>query len=166
MSICIRKVNDEFNECAKVIRNSFITVANEFNITRENAPTNPAFLGSDSLMKMKEKGIEMYAAYAGGKCIGFVAIEKGNDNRFYMERLAVLPEYRHKGYGEQLVSFVIDLVKNHYGDRISIGIINENRKLKEWYKKLGFIETGIKVFDHLPFEVCFMERQCEQTVSG
>ena len=158
MSIVIKKINAEFEECANVIRNSFITVANEFKITKENAPTNPAFTESDSLMKMKEKGIEMFGAYKDDHCVGFVAIEKASEDSYYMEKLAVLPEYRHNGYGKELIDFVFSNVKKSGGKKISIGIINENRKLKDWYIKHGFVETSIKVFKHLPFEVCFMEK--------
>jgi ribosomal protein S18 acetylase RimI-like enzyme len=157
-SITIRKIEDELEECNDVIRRSFITVAEEFNITRENAPKNPAFLGPESLAGMREKGVSMYGAYTDNICVGFVAVEKANDDVFYMERLAVLPEYRHNGYGRELIDFVVDYVGNNGGKKVSIGIINENRRLKDWYISCGFAETGTKKFEHLPFEVCFMER--------
>ncbi len=154
----IRKITDGFDECAQVIRNSFITVAEEFNITRENAPTNPAFAGADALVKMLEKGISLFGAYEGAVCVGFVAAEKADDGVFYMERLAVLPEYRHRGYGRKLMDFVSDYVRTNNGRKISIGIINENKVLKDWYTDYGFVETGVRTFKHLPFDVCFMEK--------
>jgi ribosomal protein S18 acetylase RimI-like enzyme len=157
-SVSIRKINNDYEECAGVIRDSFITVANDFNITRENAPTNPAFAGPDALVRMREKGIELYGAYNSSGCVGFVAIEKADENVSYMERLAVLPEYRHKGLGGMLLAFVFDTVRNSGGKKVSIGIINDNILLKDWYAKHGFIETGIRNFRHLPFEVCFMEK--------
>lgn len=80
-----------------------------------------------------------------------------------MERLAVLPEYRHKGIDRKLMKFVFDNVKEDGGERVSIGIINENRKLKNWYLQYGFIETGVKKFEHLSFVVCFMEKNIEHT---
>lgn len=155
----IKQIDNGFEECASVIRNSFITVAYEFGITKENAPTNPAFAEADSLEKMNEKGIKMYGAYEGKACIGFVAIEKANENVYYMERLAVLPEYRHKGYGKELVDFAFSVVKGNNGKKISIGVINNNKRLKDWYIQYGFVETDVKVFKHLPFEVCFMEKE-------
>ncbi|HEX2946670.1 MAG TPA: GNAT family N-acetyltransferase [Clostridia bacterium] len=157
-TVAIKKVDIGLDECNDVIRRSFITVAEEFNITRENAPTNPAFLGPESLIKMRDKGIDMYGAYVKNTCIGFVAIEQAGDGVFYMERLAVLPEYRHNGYGRKLIDFVMDYARKSGGKKVSIGIINENRRLKDWYISCGFAETGTRKFDHLPFEVCFMER--------
>jgi hypothetical protein len=57
-----------------------------------------------------------------------------------------------------LIGFVTDYVGNNGGKKVSIGIINENRRLKDWYISCGFAETGTRKFEHLPFEVCFMER--------
>ena len=31
--------------------------------------------------------------------------------------------------------------------------------LKNWYMSYGFRETGTKAFPHLPFTVCFMEKE-------
>lgn len=154
----IKRIDQQLEECVNVIRNSFITVAHQFNLTKENAPTNPAFADIGILLDMKKKGIEMYGAYDDGMYVGFVAIEKANEDSFYMEKLAVLPEYRHQGIGKNLIDCVFSYVKAHGGKKVSIGIINENKRLKDWYIKYGFKETGVKIFDHLPFEVCFMEK--------
>ncbi len=154
----IRRIETEFEECAQVIRIAFGTVAKEFGITRENAPTNPAFAGVDSLLMMKERGAQLYGAFEDKVCIGFVAIEKAADDVYYMERLAVLPEHRHHGIGRRLMDFVMDLVRENNGKKVSIGIINDNRVLKDWYMRYGFVETGIKTYKHLPFDVCFMEK--------
>ncbi len=154
----IKKIEIIDEDCVKVIRDSFITVANEFNITRENAPTNPAFMEIESLQAMKQKGIDIYGAYIEKILIGLVAIEKSNESLYFMEKLAVLPEYRHNGYGLRLINFVVETVREAGGEKISIGIINENKVLKDWYIKNGFSETGIKQFPHLPFSVCFLER--------
>jgi ribosomal protein S18 acetylase RimI-like enzyme len=76
-----------------------------------------------------------------------------------MEKLAVLPEYRHKGYGKRIMDFVSGFVKEQGGSKISIGIINENTILKNWYLEYGFKETETRVFSHLPFTVCLMGKE-------
>jgi len=58
-----------------------------------------------------------------------------------------------------LMDFACEKISERNGKLISIGIINENSVLKNWYIKYGFIEKGLKRFDHLPFEVCFMEKE-------
>lgn len=91
--------------------------------------------------------------------IGFVAIESADPKTFYLEKLAVLPEYRHYGYGKKLLDFVFNYVKNKNGSIISIGIINDNNILKDWYLSNGFTEKSTKEIKHLPFTVCFMEKE-------
>lgn len=81
-----------------------------------------------------------------------------NDDSVELNNLAVLPEYRYLGIGEELVDYAITYSKNILGaNKIKIGIVEENTILKEWYEKIGFVHTGTKKFEHLPFTVGFME---------
>ena len=74
----------------------------------------------------------------------------------YLQRLAVLPKYRRKGLGKALVNHIFDKAIEMGMQRIEIGIISEDTKLKNWYRKFGFIQKGTKKLDHLPFIVAFM----------
>jgi ribosomal protein S18 acetylase RimI-like enzyme len=56
------------------------------------------------------------------------------------------------------MDFAIERIKAFGGKRVSIGLIDSNTCLKEWYRRQGFEETGIKSFEHLPFNVCFMDK--------
>ncbi len=47
-------------------------------------------------------------------------------------------------------------VKDLGGSTIAIGIINESTVLKEWYAANGFVYTGSRKFDHLPFTTGYM----------
>lgn len=156
--IKIVETDDEINESTRIIRESFMTVADKFRFTKDNAATNPAFLETEDLCKMKEKGIKMFGFYENNVQVGFVAIEKARTDIFYMEKLAVLPRARHKGYGQRLLDFVMQYVEENYGNVVSIGIINDNTILKDWYKNYGFVETELKKFKHLPFDVCMMKK--------
>ena len=55
------------------------------------------------------------------------------------------------------MDFTKEYVKSQNGEIVIIGIIDENKILKQWYSDYGFIVKGTKVFSHLPFTVCFME---------
>ena len=151
------KENELINS-VKVIRDAFKTVAIEFKLNKNNCPTHPSFLTIKQLNELKKKGTRFFGLFLNDLQIGFVAIEKADEDTFFMEKLAALPEYRHKGYGGQLADYVFEYVKNSGGTTVSIGIIDEHTVLKNWYKTLGFQETGIKKFEHLPFTVCFMEK--------
>lgn len=156
----IKQIAEEsaLKEGMEVIRSAFMTVANEFNITIENASTNPAFIELRHLLKMRDKGIAMFGGFTGSKMAGFVAIEKKDERVYAMERLAVLPKYRHMGLGKKLMDFVFESVKKNQGEKVTIGIINENHVLKNWYMEYGFVETELRNYEHLPFTVCLMEK--------
>lgn len=156
MSIIIKNINNNLEICLDVIRKSFTSVANDFNLNKKNAPTNPAFIELKHLIQMDQKGVSMFGAFLENTCIGFVGIKKAMEGTYWLEKLAVLPEYRNKGYGKELIDFVFAYVREHNGKRVSIGIINEHIVLKNWYLDYGFKEVEKKVFDHLPFTVCFM----------
>jgi ribosomal protein S18 acetylase RimI-like enzyme len=160
MDIEIREIvsEAELGNSVNVIRESFITVANQFKLTRENAPSNAAFIELEDLLKMKEKDIHLFGVFKDEIQIGFFTVEKNDNDLCYLNKLAVLPGYRHNGYGTKMLDFVFEYVKRARGGKIFIGIINENLVLKNWYIQNGFIETVIKNYPHLPFEVCLMEK--------
>jgi diamine N-acetyltransferase len=151
---------DELVICTRIIRDSFITVADDLRLTPENAPSNPAFITYDNVKDAQDKGVIYFGLYELNEMAGCIAIEKSRDNPkiFYIERLGVLPENRHKGFGRSLIDYAFNYVKIMGGMKISIAVIDENVVLKNWYLQYGFKETAIKKFSHLPFTVCFMEK--------
>jgi len=158
MLTTVLNLDDQVDQLVEVIRRSHLTVAKEFNITEQNAHCNPAFIKKNVLLeKAREKEIEFFGYYEENKLVGCYALENAENGVYYLERLSVLPEERHRGLGEKLVWDSFKRVKHKGGVKVSIAIINEHTVLKEWYKAMGFIETGIKTFPHLPFDVCFLE---------
>ncbi|MBN1690535.1 MAG: GNAT family N-acetyltransferase [Dehalococcoidia bacterium] len=149
--------DEQIAESVEVIREAFGTVASEFNLTRENAPTHPFFSTREQLLELHKKAA-FYGLYLDGAQTGFVVIEKAEGGTYYLGRLAVKPQFRHRGYGRKLTEFVIDYVKNRGGVKVALGMIDSQTILKNWYKSLGFIQTGAKQFEHLPFVVCFMQK--------
>jgi len=154
------KSEQDLRNSVVVLRKAFGTVAADFNLTPDNCPTNPAFCELEHLINMQKKGIELYKLMLKDKQIGFIAVEKSEKEpgTFYIERLAVLPEYRHEGYGRQLMDFAINHIEALGGRRVSIALIDDHTLLKAWYKNQDFHETSKKNFHHLPFHVCFMQR--------
>ena len=139
-----------------LIRKSNQDVALRFNLTVENAPTHPSNCMDDWITTDFEKGKIYYVLREDLKARGCVAIEKADNQTFYLGRLGVLPECRKKGYGTALVEAAKSEAKKKGAKKIQIGIIDENLELKRWYQKLGFIFKEKLHFDHLPFTVCIM----------
>ncbi len=147
----------DFYKCVQVIRAAFATVAAQFGLTTENCPTNAAFITEDRLIYDKSKGNSMFALAADGEIVGFMQLEKKDDGRFELKNIAVVPEHRHNGCGKMLLDVAKAKVRELGGSKISIGIIEENTVLKNWYTANGFVHMGTKKFEHLPFTVGFME---------
>jgi ribosomal protein S18 acetylase RimI-like enzyme len=154
----IREVTAEsLEKNAGIIRKAFGTVAAELGLTVENCPAYLAFTTAERLGELRLRGAVFFGLFLDEVQAGFVAVEKENDGKYYMKRLAVLPEYRHGGSGRELVDGVIDYAKSKGSNRLHIAIVNEQAVLKGWYQGMGFTETSVKTIEHLPFRVCFME---------
>ena len=158
MSIVISRIKkEELCECLEVIHQSFRTVADEFGLTKENCPKHTAFLPLCFLETQAEWGWHMYGLYAEEMMIGYFSLSQENDGAYELHNLAVLPKYRHLGYGGRMLDFSKKIVCESGGRSIQIGIIAESIVLKNWYIQNGFEYLGSKKFDHLPFTSGYLE---------
>lgn len=163
----IREAKDhELDQCAEVIRRGFATVAIEFGLTVENCPTNGAFIKTERLVSDKRRGNKMYVLTVDEGIIGYMQIEKVVNNNYELQKITVLPDSRHEGYGKILLDYAKEKVRELHGSKITIGIMEENEVLKQWYIKNGFIHVGTHKFNHLPFTAGFMEYPIDHTAQG
>jgi len=142
----------------ELLRSAFRTVAKEFGLTKESAPTNAAFTTLSNLSKHLQDRMKLYGLFYDSELVGCVAIKisKRDNAVFYIERLAVAPTQRHLGYGNKLLLFAIEQIRSRGGTTVSIGLMDNNARLKEWYKSKGFVQHDCRNIAHLPFKVCFM----------
>ena len=148
---------DDREILAMLIRDSFRDVACRFSLTKDNCPKHPSNCASSWIESDILRGVQYYILYVDENPVGCVAIEKPNADVCYLERLSVLPEMRGKHLGIRLVQHALECAALKGARKVSIGIIDEQTELKEWYVQLGFVATEIKSFPHLPFTVCLME---------
>ena len=140
-----------------IIRESYRDVADRFELTAENCPKHPSNCTDEWIEKDLARGVWYFLLEINHRSVGCAALEKVDAALCYLERLAVLPEQRHRGYGKMLADHVIDQAERIGAKRISIGIIAADTTLKHWYGHMGFVEGETKSFAHLPFLVMFME---------
>lgn len=155
----IEKINDlnMLGICQNIIQTSFKTVAENFGLTVENCPNHTSFITEDKLKKQFSDGADMFLYEKDEKYIGYFSLIKKSRSVYELDNLSVFPEFRHMGIGREMVEYAKNYANLKNGETISIGIIEENTVLKEWYKQLGFEHKGTKKFEHLPFTVGFME---------
>lgn len=156
--IMIRKVNlNEMQTCSDVIKESFASVADKFNITKENAPSYVAFSTTpDRLSEQYLSGREMYVYVIDEHIVGFFSLSY-KDSNCEINNLCVLPEYRHKKIGRELLQYAIQRAISKQYDKITLSIVEENTVLKEWYSSFGFVRTHTKKYDFFPFTCGYME---------
>lgn len=142
---------------ARLIRSSFRDVAERFGLTMRNCPRHPSFIEEEEIREAMARGVSFYILEEGGEPRGCAALERKDDEVSYLERLAVLSAHRGRGLGRELVIHALDKARESGARRVQIGIIAEQAELADWYRGLGFRERGRARFEHLPFEVAFMD---------
>jgi ribosomal protein S18 acetylase RimI-like enzyme len=151
----------DISDCVEVIKESFMTVADEFGFTAENAPRFTAFAISEDRIRYQLENEQrlMIAYYDIGKIIGYYSLLIQDNGQCELNNLCVLPDHRHNGVGTTLLDDAFDRAKKRGCERINIGIVEENRILRKWYEKNGFVHTGTQKFDFFPFTCGYMEKR-------
>ena len=142
-----------------ILNKAFLTVAEEYGFTKEDAPTFPAYINSDRIENFINNGLKMYGYKIDGKIIGCVGYSYYKDQVYFIERLATLPEYRHSGVGKILMKFAENKIKENGGKMVEIHVVDKNNVLREWYKKLNYVEIRIDEIKTLPFNSCVMNKE-------
>ena len=148
--------------CLETLHLAFSESAEKFGYTKESYPSSGAYITLEELENAKERGVHMYAACVeGGVVAGYVQLEKTAMGVYAFRRFAVLPEYQKLGIGRALVSHCREKATLYGGKKLTLIMINDNEKLKEFY-----ISNGFKVINTLndgayPFEYSLMELELE-----
>jgi len=151
--------NLDLAQCAQVIRAAFLTVAEEFGFTEENAPRFTAFAVNAGWLdyQLNTEHRPMFAYFHGNLICGFYSLQNKENGAWELNNLCVLPEFRHKNIGRQLLDHAVKTVGDLGCTVLKIGIVEENTQLRNWYEDAGFVHTGTKKFDHFPFTCGYME---------
>ena len=148
---------DQLEECLSALHSAFGEIAKTYGYTKESYPSSGAYLTLDDLKSAKYNGVHMYAACVDGKVAGYVQLEKLGGGVYAFRRFAVLPEYQKLGLGRALVSHCRDRASLYGGKKLTLLMMNDNKKLKSFYKSNGFVVTKVARDDAYPFEYAIME---------
>ena len=157
----IKKIDSSnISECVKIIRESFLTVANELGFTAENAPRFTAFSVDDErlLWQMNNEHRPMYAFFDNRSIVGYYSLFLQENNECELNNLCVLPSHRHRKIGEQLLKSAFEEARKLNCTKINISIVEENTVLRKWYESFGFIHTKTEKYDFFPFTCGYMEK--------
>ena len=158
----IRKVRlEDIPACVNLIKQSFMTVADEFGFTEENAPRFTAFATSEErlLWQLDGEHRPMYVYEENGVLCGYYSLLIQENHECELNNLAVLPEYRHKGIGKQLLEHSYSIARDNGCKLMNIGIVEENKKLRKWYENNGAVHVGTQKYDFFPFTCGYMKKE-------
>lgn len=80
-----------------------------------------------------------------GISVGWMKLyDNKSQKRFYVSSLYVLPKYQGCGIGKNLMNKAEEIARQKGYDRIWLGVMKENIKALEWYKKncFNFVEEA------------------------
>ena len=157
----IKEVSEkDISECVNVIRDSFLTVANEFGFTTENASRFTAFATTEDRLKwhLLEEHRPMYVFYDKDTILGYYSLLLQENNECELNNLCVIPSHRHQKIGAELLKHAFDVAKELGCKTMNIGIVEENQVLRKWYETFGFVHTGTQKFDFFPFTCGYMKK--------
>ncbi len=155
----IKQINaSDISECVELIKNSFMTVAEEFGFTTENAPRFTAFATTPERLEWQlyNENRLMFAYFNDDRIIGYYSLLIQENGECELNNVCVDPSQRNKRIGEKLLLHSFEQAKQHSCSKINIGIVEENVRLRNWYESFGFVHTGMQKFDFFPFTCGYM----------
>src|SRR5580765_8164080 len=97
------------------------------------------------LAELENPGVSFcYLAYdAGGRAIGFCSFWRVLDE-LHINNLAVLPDFRHRGVGAELLAFVLNEGARLGALRATLEVRRSNTPALMLYERYGFTVAGIR----------------------
>ena len=157
----IRAINkNEIPECVKLIKESFMTVADKFGLTQENAPRFTAFATTEDRLNyhFDTEHRPMFVFCDNDRIVGYYSLLIQDNGYCELNNLCVSPSCRHHGIGNALLTHALKTADGFGCKKINISIVEENTTLKNWYMSFGFVHTGTQKFDFFPFICGYMEK--------
>lgn len=161
IEIRIRKATKADSETlAEILRAAFQPIASKFSLNKSICPTHTSFVEKGWLDWEFDHGAEYLIGHdEKGYPLSCVSIKSISDDAVELRRLAVLPEYQHKGLGRRMVREIEKMCRDRNICRIKVGIVAQHSELHEWYKSEGYIDTSTEMISALPFKVQYMEKR-------
>lgn len=104
------------------------------------------FQTSEAMQQQAEEGYEYYLLEHQNNDVGYLAIEKRN-NDLFLSKIYLLKSCRGKGFGKKAFNFIEKRANDLHCKSISLTVNKNNTNTIKAYQKLGFINTEAMTID-------------------
>lgn len=125
----------------------------------QNTPENmKAYLEGAFNLKQLEKELsnrasEFFFVYFNNEIAGYLKIntsdaqsEEMGDESLEIERIYIKKEFQKHGLGKFLLIKAIEIALEHNKKEVWLGVWEKNENAIAFYKKMGFVQTGVHAF--------------------
>ncbi len=106
------------------------------------APQKDLVTGIENPTYQLEDNFISYMAEIKGKIIGKIHLSITN-NEGFIYGLGVLPEFRGRGYGREILSSILDILNRKDVENIFLEVATENKNALSLYESCGFEEISV-----------------------
>ena len=83
------------------------------------------------------------AIAAGDELVGFAMVYRDPAaGEFYVWRFMIDAGHQGRGYGRRAVELLVEEARRDAVERVTLSVVPGDRSALEFYKRLGFVETG------------------------
>ena len=152
---------EDITSCVELIKKSFLTVADEYGFTIENAPRFTAFATTVERINWQyDEGRPMFLyENERGEVVGYYSLLMQENKECELNNLCVSPDFRHKNIGQELLLHGFEIARSAGCKKMNIGIVEENEKLKNWYISFGAEHIGTQKYDFFPFTCGYLIKE-------
>lgn len=149
---------DYIHSLTRVIKKAFEVVGEIHEIEHNDQPNFAAFIKETTLARKIDTGVVYIGCIYKDEIVACIGIENNNNSVYSFSNLAVLPVYQGSGFGRELIKRAEKKVWLSQGQKIKIGLIEEDKRRYEWYLALGYQFKSKKEFGKARRGVIFMEK--------
>lgn len=103
-----------------------------------------------SLEEQMKSGHVFYIAYEKETPLGYMSIEKKDENHYHLQKIYILPTQQGQGLGRFMIGKASEFIRKEQPEKEDISLslnVNRNNKARFFYEKLGFVIKSEGDFD-------------------
>jgi ribosomal protein S18 acetylase RimI-like enzyme len=147
--------SDRWKEYGDLLQRSYKEFPESFLISYEEEKNLPDLEGRYRQYLQDPNALTLFAELDGkliGAVVAYFFPEKIKDSISDIIFLYVIPEHHRKGIAQQLMDVIFDRLKERQIKYVKVGVYKDNIQACKFYRKSGFVDSGIIKNESFKFE--------------